>query len=180
MRYLHLIGQQHPNLRVDLKNVDRKLVTDCIYYADKYGSNAYLSNYKALNKLKRRLDTGEILLRDVPERLHGNDLLVYLESLRVRGQDTQKRNMHPNSMANLKTRAPFTSVDQPKKQCLVTEEQITIAKSLRDDGVSWRGIGDRLAVNYESVRSAMRRLGTRALIPSQNSSQKQGKNIRLI
>ena len=175
MRYLTLVGQ-HPTICIDQHNIDRASVLDAMYYADKFGSTALLSNYKNpySAKWRRREDTGEILLSDIPKRLAGDDLMFELESMLRRGKDTKPRNMHPHSLANLRPRKPFSSSDRPQKPPKITKDQLLQAKLLREAGLSWRAAGDRLSVKHESLRSALRRQGSKAQTPAKNSSQKQG------
>jgi len=165
MRYLSVFipQQQHkPIVVVDQNKPERLSLIDAIYYTDFHNGHAFISNYKnVLNvKLKRRADTGEIKLSEIPQRLEGDELLAKLEALQVRGKDKQARQMHPNSLANLCPRERFTRENRPCKKRLLTEEQLAEAKRLRESGLAWRMLGDRYEVKHDTLRLALKRRGT--------------------
>lgn len=161
MRYLSIYLPIHarPLIVIDTKLVNRELVREALYLADSYGGTGYLSNYKRLDaaSFDRRLDTGEIKLTDVPERLNGDTLISFLEKLSHRGKDRAKRQMNPRSLANLRTGAAWNSTTRPVKPKTVSPEQIEHAQRLRNQGCSWRSVGDHIGVDHETLRSSIRR-----------------------
>ncbi len=158
MRYLSLICPQLKQLAViDLKNPDRLAVIDGIYYADKFNCIGLISNYKKpLNEtLNRTLNSGGIKHSDLPKRLNSDQLIEKLESLLKRGKDKAAREMNPASLANLKPSPLFSKDNQPVRVQSCTPAMLNIARQLRADGCSWRGIGDILGVKAPTIRMAM-------------------------
>lgn len=167
MRYLSLYMQASPVVCVDLKKPRRIDIIDGIYYAEKFELEGFQSNYKNVYKteFKRTAETNDsvksqqIAWWDIPKRLSNKEVMTLLEDLLQRGKDKKKRKMNPISLANLKPAKPFTSVDRPSKQRLLSEDQLDKAVELRENGCSWRKVGDLLGCNYQTVRSSLRRRG---------------------
>lgn len=165
MRYLSLYLQASPVVCIDLKRPRRVDIVDGIYYAEKFHLEGFQSNYKNVYKteFKRTAETNDpvtsqqIVLWDIPKRLSNKEVMTLLEDLLRRGKDKKKRKMNPNSLANLKPAKPFTSVDRPSKQRLLSDDQLDKAVELRENGCSWRIVGDLLGCNYQTVRSSLRR-----------------------
>ena len=132
--------------------------------------HAYRSNFKNLLKANfpRTADSTDprksrlIKSEFVPKRLNADEAIVLLEGLLCRGRDKAKRQVHPNSLCNLRPAARFTTQNRPTKPCLMSDQQVNKAMELRDNGCSWRTIGDSLGVNSETVRSTLRRRGSQA------------------
>ena len=169
MRYLSVFipQQQHkPIAVVDLNKPERLSLIDAIYYTDFHNGHAFISNYKnVLNaKLKRRADTGEIKLYDIPQRLEGDELLAKLEALQARGKDKKPRQMHPNSLGNLRPAARFSASNRPCKRSKLTEAQLNEAIKLRESGLPWRMLGDRYGVSHDTLRLAVRDKGRKCHI----------------
>ena len=127
-------------------------------------SHAYQSNFKSLlnAKFPRTAEDRIIKSEFKPKRLNAGEAITLLEGLLCRGKDKTKRQVHPNSLCNLRPAARFTSHNRPTKPCLMSDQQVQKAVELRDNGCSWRTIGDILGVNSETVRSTLRRRGSRA------------------
>lgn len=162
MRYLSIFISQQPSkpiVVIDLLRPDRLSLIDGAYYADFHESWGYISNYRNILKapFDRRADTGEIKAHDIPQRLNGTDLLARIEGLKQRGSDRCKRNMHPNSLANLRPAKRFSERHSPRKPRKLTDEQLDKAQELRRNGCSWRTVGDLLRCNAQTVRSSLRR-----------------------
>ena len=158
MRYLSIYRSTNAIVCIDLNNPDRSCVTDGIYYTDFHNAYGYISNYKDIfnAKLDRRTDTGEIKLYDIARKLTGEALISYLESLLSRGKDKHKRQMHPNSIANLCTAARFSQDNRPSKKSKLSDEQLDEAMRLREAGFAWRILGDRFGISHDTLRLAVR------------------------
>ena len=159
MRYLSVfipLQPTKPIAVVDLNKPERVSVIDAIYYTDFHNGHAYISNYKNIftAKFDRRSDTGEVKLSDIPKRIEGEELLKMLEGLLTRGRDKQPRQMHPNSLANLRPAPRFSRANRPCKKRKLTNEQLDEAIKLREDGFAWRMLGDRYGVNHDTLRLA--------------------------
>ena len=169
MRYLSVFIPQQPTkpiVVVDLNKPERVSVIDAIFYTDFHDGHAYLSNYKNIfaAKFDRRADTGEIKLYDIPERIEGEALLAKLEALQARGKDKKPRQMHPNSLGNLRPAQRSTTGDRPCKRSKLTEAQLDEAIKLRESGFAWRMLGDRYGVSHDTLRLAVRDKGRKCHI----------------
>ena len=169
MRYLSVFIPQQPTkpiVVVDLTKPDRSAVIDAIYYCDFHGGHAFISNYKNVftAKFDRRADTGEIKLYDIPERIKGDELLAKLEALQARGKDKKPRQMHPNSLGNLRPAPRISTGDRPCKRSKLTDAQLDEAIKLRESGLPWRMLGDRYGVSHDTLRLAIRNRGTKCHI----------------
>ncbi|MDB0048007.1 hypothetical protein N9F12_01015 [Burkholderiaceae bacterium] len=161
MRYLSVfipLQPTKPIAVVDLNKPDRISVIDAIYNTDFHSGHTYFSSYENIltAKFDGRADTGEIKLYDTPKRLEGEELLSMLEWLLTRGQDKQPRQMHPNSLANLRPAPRFSRANRPCKKRKLTDEQLDEAIKLRKDGFAWRMLGDRYGVSHDTLRLAVR------------------------
>ena len=171
MRYLSVFIPMQPTKPiavVDLNKPERVSVIDAIYYTDFHCGHAYVSNYKNIltAKFDRRADTGEIKLSDIPKRIEGEELLTMLEGLLTRGKDKKPRQMHPNSLGNLRPAQPFTCKNYRHKQCKLTTEQLNQAANLKTQGWSWRMLGDKFGVKADTVRKSVKNRGTKRPIGS--------------
>ncbi len=169
MRYLSVFISQQPTkpiVVVDLNKPERVSVIDAIYYCDFHGGHAFISNYKNVftAKFDRRADTGEIKLYDIPERIKGDELLAKLEALQARGKDKKPRQMHPNSLVNLRPAPRFTTARRPCKKSKLTDAQLDEAIKLRESHIAWRMLGDRYGVSHDTLRLAIRNRGTKCHI----------------
>jgi hypothetical protein len=155
MRYLTLYTPaQRRLLVIDLSKPSREALIDGLYYTDKFDCFGYVSNHKHPLKAKyRRTQEGEIHYLDIPTRLDKLALMERLTAMRVRGEDKSPRKMHPNSLANLRPARPFTPTDRPNKPRKVTPQIREQVIQLREDGYSWRVIGDKVGLNVSTVRS---------------------------
>lgn len=160
MNYLTIITPQYYTAIVlNVKKFNHVDINQAYAISQRMGCVGVLSNYKDVFKadFKRRKDNGEILLSDLPQRLDTEALLAYLEQLAERLQKKRKcPNIHPNSLANLKQSARFTSENRPNKPRIVQDEQVKKAHELREKGLSWKSIGDLLGLNVSTIRSAVR------------------------
>jgi hypothetical protein len=169
MRYLTVFIPQQPTKPiavVDLNKPERVSVIDAIYYCDFHGGHAFISNYKNVftAKFDRRADTGEIKLYDIPERIKGDELLAKLEALQARGKDKKPRQMHPNSLGNLRPAPRISTGDRPCKRSKLTDARLDEAIKLRESGLPWRMLGDRYGVRHDTLRLAIRNRGTKCHI----------------
>ncbi len=168
MRYLSLFpfpSDPSYELVIDLNKPNKVDVSNAIDLLTYTVGHAYQSNFKSLLKakfpratynadpIKSRLIKSEF----APKRLLADEAICLLHSLQGRGKDRVKRTVHPNSMCNLRPAARFTPQNHPTKPCLMSNQQVQKAVELRDNGYSWRTIGDSLGVNSETVRSTLRR-----------------------
>ncbi len=173
MRYLSLFpfpSDPSDELVIDLNKPCKDDVQYAIDLLRHSVNHAYRSNFKSLLKAKfpRTADSTDprksrlIKSELVPKRLNSDEAIALLEGLLCRGKDKTKRQVHPNSLCNLRPAARFTPQNRPTKPCLMTDQQVQKAMELRDHGCSWRSIGDSLGVNSETVRSTLRRRGNQA------------------
>ena len=169
MRYLSVFIPQQPTnpiVVVDLNKPERVSVIDAIFHTDFHDGHAYISNYKNVftAKFDRRADNGDTKLHDIPERIEGDELLAKLEALQARGKDKKPRQMHPNSMGNLRPAPRFTRGNRPCKRSKLTEAQLDEAIKLRESGFPWRMLGDRYGVSHDTLRLAVRDKGRKCHI----------------
>jgi hypothetical protein len=173
MRYLSLFpfaSDPSDELVIDLNKPCKDDVQYAIDLLRHSVTHAYRSNFKSLLKAKFPRTAGNadpiksrlIKSEFVPKRLKADDAITLLEGLLCRGRDKTKRQVHPNSLCNLRPAARFTAQNRPTKPCLMSDQQINKAMELRDNGCSWRTIGDSLGVNSETVRSTLRRKGSQS------------------
>lgn len=173
MRYLSIFpfpSDPSYELVIDLNKPSKDDVQYAIDLLCHSVSHAYRSNFKSLLKAKisRTGDHADprksrlIKPEFVPKRLKADEAITLLEGLLCRGRDKTKRQIHPNSLCNLRPAARFTQQNRPTKPCLMSDQQVQKAVELRDNGCSWRTIGDSLGVNSETVRSTLRRRGSQA------------------
>ena len=167
MRYLSLFpfpSDPSDELVIDLNKPCRDDVQYAIDLLRHSVTHAYRSNFKSLLKAKFPRTAEHRLIKSefTPKRLHADEAITLLEGLLCRGRDKTKRQVHPNSLCNLRPAARFTPQNRPTKPCLMSDQQVQKAVELRDDGCSWRTIGDSLGVNSETVRSTLRRRGSQS------------------
>lgn len=180
MRYLSLFpfpSDPSEELVIDLYKPSKDDIQYAINLLSHSVTHAYRSNFRSLLKAKfpRTADNADpkksslIKSEFVPKRLMADDAISLLEGLLCRGRDKAKRQVHPNSLCNLRPAARFTTENRPTKPCLMSDQQVNKAMELRDNGCSWRTIGDSLGVNSETVRSTLRRRGTTSSNQTQRS-----------
>lgn len=133
------------------------------------GAIGILSNYKKpfeaqFQRTRKDADTREselITLSDRPRRLDTDELIQFLEAIQLRGKDKNKRQMHVNSIKNLKKTSEWTTNSKPKKPCQISDDQIIEAIRLKCSGFSWKTLSDKLEININSLRSAISRFKLR-------------------
>ncbi len=181
MRYLSLFpfpSDPSDELVIDLHKPDKADVSYAIELLSLSVDQAYQSHFKSLLKAKfprtsDHLDSSksrQIKTEFAPKRLTADEAICLLQGLKRRGKDKTKRQVHPNSLCNLRPAARFTQQNRPIKPCLMSDQQVKKAVELRNNGCSWRTIGDSLGVNSETVRSTLRRRGNQASNPGLISS----------
>ncbi len=135
-------------------------LSEAIYLAEKYACIGIISNYA--NPMTAKFDryevSGNIKGYDIPVRLTIDELIDKLTSLQVRGKDKNRRNMNHNSLRNLRPAAQFKAGHKYHRKSSVPAESILRAIELRNQAMPWRAIGDCLGLNFETVRSAVRKL----------------------
>ena len=162
MKYLTVI---HPvwlepiaTIRLNSRT-DKIKLSEAIYLAEKYECIGIISNYA--NPMTAKFDryeiSGNIKSYDTPERLSTDELIDKLTSLQVRGRDKKPRYMNYNSLRNLRPAARFKSGHNHHRKSSIPTESVLRAIELRDQAVPWRAIGDCLGLNFETVRSAVRK-----------------------
>ena len=182
MRYLTIYDKTSPIICIDLHKPQRKDIIDGIYYADKFDTDWFQSNYKNIYtaQFKRTAESSntvtsqQIAWWDVPKRLSTQEVLILLESLLQRGRDKKKRKMNPSSLANLRPPKPFAANSRPSKPRKLTDAQLDKALELRSNGCSWRMVGDLMKCNFQTVRSSLRRMGEQKPNSYQNIEQLTG------
>ena len=159
MQHLFVYSAQAPSLSIDINAPDRSAVIDAIYIVDKYEAKGIISNYRnPFNAhFGRRGDTGGILVREVPTQLEGPELIDLLLQLKEKIDRKMQRKVSPQSLENLRKRQAWTAETRPTKPTVMTEMLVKRAVELRDEGCSWRTVGDVLGVHKETARGAVNR-----------------------
>jgi hypothetical protein len=171
MRYMTLFTPQL-TLRaiIDLKKASKEQLIDFLYIVEKFDERPYLSNYKDLLTATFRriaassdpLESRRIALTDAPARLTTTEAVQRLEEELSNRKPirAEKRRMHPNSLANLRPVAPFEAGRcSYRRSSKVSSEALRSALERRNNGCSWRQVGDQLRLPASTVRSALRRAG---------------------
>lgn len=162
LKYLTVI---HPvwlepiaNIRLNSR-IDKKKLSEAIYLAEKYECIGIVSNYAnpMTANFERYEDSRNIKGFDVPERLKTDELIDKLDSLRLRGKDKKLRYMSHNSLKNLRPAARFKAGHKHYRKSSIPTESVLKAIELREQTMPWRAIGDCLGMNFETVRSAVRK-----------------------
>lgn len=162
MKYLTVIHPVwlEPIATVRLNSrTDKTKLSEAIYLAEKYECIGIISNYAnpMTAKFERYEDSGIIKGFDVPERLKTDELIDKLTSLQVRGKDKKPRYMNYNSLKNLRPAARFEAGHKHYRKSSIPTESVLKAIELKDQDLPWRAIGDCLGLNFETVRSAVRK-----------------------
>ena len=158
MKYLTLFSPNHFVAYVlNVKTAQKDDINHAYSLVERMRCTGVLSNYRDILRahFKRRADTGEILLSDLPKRLDVDGLLAFLDDLSFRKQK-RKAHTHPNSLANLSQSYWFTKDNRPIKPRKIFQDHLDRARELRAQGCSWRLVGDRLGLNASSIRTAFR------------------------
>jgi hypothetical protein len=193
-----LICTQAPSLEtLHVLNLDKKStlrnIAEVIDDVEFFKAIGIRSNYKNPFKAKfirtgeinnNPLNSGIIKSFDRPKRYSTQELLDLLETYKVRGKDKKPRQVHQNSLKNLKKAKPWTSETKPIKPRQISDETIHKAEVMKANGMSWRQIGDKLLLNFNSIRSAInqkKRREGKEIHHKRHLSEKQstslGKNI---
>ena len=159
MQYLTFFTPTHYVAYVlNIKTCKQDQINHAYALVENMQCTGVLSNYRDILKahFKRRADTGDILLSDLPRRMDVDGLLRYLDELseRVSKRNKRKRNLHPNTLANLQKAKRFTSENRPNKPRKIFPHHLERALELRAQGCSWRLAADRLGLNPSSLRTA--------------------------
>jgi hypothetical protein len=122
----------------------------------------YKNPFKAIFSRSGEIRNDELNSRviksfDRPIRYSTSELMELLEGYKVRGKDKKSRKIHANSLKNLQKAPPWTPETRPIKPRQISDETIAKAEVMKANGMSWRQIGDKLVVNFSSLRSAMNR-----------------------
>ena len=72
-------------------------------------------------------------------------------------KNKKPRQIHQNSLNNLQKAEAWTAETKPIKPRQISDEMIARADAMKADGMSWRQIGDKLLINFSSIRSAINR-----------------------
>ena len=193
-----LICTQAPSLEtLHVLNLDKKStlrnIAEVIDDVEFFKAIGIRSNYKNPFKAKfirtgeinnNPLNSGIIKSFDRPKRYSTQELLDLLETYKVRGKDKKPRQVHQNSLKNLKKAKPWTAETKPIKPRQISDETIHKAEVMKANGMSWRQIGDKLLLNFNSIRSAInqkKRREGKEIHHKRHLSEKQsislGKNI---
>jgi hypothetical protein len=192
------ICTQAPSLEfLHVLNLDKKSslknIAEVIDDVEFFKAIGIRSNYKNPFKAKfirtgeinnNPLNSGIIKSFDRPKRYSTQELLDFLETYKVRGKDKKPRQVHQNSLKNLKKAKPWTAETKPIKPRQISDETIHKAEVMKANGMSWRQIGDKLLLNFNSIRSAINQKNRRKgkeIHHKRHLSEKQsislGKNI---
>jgi hypothetical protein len=137
-------------------------VIDDILYFNAVGVR---SNYKDPFRAKFKRTRSEriaseselIALEDKPIRLKVIELVQLLRHFNTRGKDKIQRVMNPASLKNLQKSKPWTTETKPIKPIQIQDAVIDKAEDLRQGGLSWKKVAERVGENPNSLRSAIRR-----------------------
>ena len=148
--YLHLLTHMGDtisvlNTRQPLTATDR---ADLVYSLQVYDGVGVLSSHSNLDRLPRFIDSGQIKKEDVPIQLRGEELFAYLEAM------VNKPAPKPQP-GNLK---PWTRSSCPIKVSSnpATAEQMTWAKDLLGQGLSWRKTAKKVGVPAGSLQKLLK------------------------
>lgn len=100
-----------------------------------------LSTFKDLNKISRFSESGLIKAEHIPRQLRGEELLAFLNKMVTKVAP-------PTRPENL---TPWSSSTCPIKISSVTQEQITQALKLKEQGVSHRKLASMTGIPYGSL-----------------------------
>jgi hypothetical protein len=144
-----------------IRNVE-EIIDDVKYFKAIGIRSNYKNPFKA--EFKRNdensydpLSSRAIKSYDRPIRYSNQELLDLLEPYKQRGRDRKKRKIHQNSLNNLRKAPNWAADSRPSKPKRITEEIIKQAIALKQTGMSWRKIGDKLETNFQSIRTAINR-----------------------
>jgi hypothetical protein len=120
--------------------------------------NPFKAKFARTGEVKNdALNSSVIKSFDRPIRHSTAELIEFLESYKVRGKDKKPRQIHQNSLNNLQKAAAWTAETKPTKPRQISDEIIAKANAMKANGMSWRQIGDKLLINFSSIRSAINR-----------------------
>jgi hypothetical protein len=105
-----------------------------------------LSTFRDLNKISRFSESGLIKAEHIPRQLRGDDLLAFLNKI--------SNNVAPPSRPENLT--PWTTATCPRKVSSVTQEQITQAVKLKEQGVSHRKLASMTGIPYGSLSKILK------------------------
>jgi len=105
-----------------------------------------LSTFKDLNKISRFSESGLIKVEHAPKQLRGEELLAFLNKM--------SNNVAPPSRPENLT--PWTTATCPRKVSSVTQEQITQAVKLKEQGVSHRKLASMTGIPYGSLSKILK------------------------
>jgi hypothetical protein len=122
----------------------------------------YKNPFKAIFSRSGEIKNDELNSRviksfDRPIRYSTDELKELLEGYKTRGKDKSPRKVHANSLKNLKKADAWTAETRPIKPRQISDETISKVEAMKLNGMSWRQIGDKLIVNFSSLRSAINR-----------------------
>lgn len=167
MRYLTIYLNEFRLVCIDLTKPDRSAAKEAVDYVKQFSLPCFISNHRNIFTATYRR-TGEgadeassriIKKEDSVTRLKPEQALGYLKNLLGRGGDRAPRKMHPNSLKNLQPAPPFTAANRPTRQRKISDAILSKATELRSKGASWRQVEEATHINYESIRTALKRRG---------------------
>lgn len=160
--FLHLIDLSKPRIKNIVEIIDDVQYFDAIGIQSNY-KNPFKANFiRNAENSADRLSSGSIKSYDRPIRFSNKELLEFLEPRKGRGKDNRPRKIHQNSLNNLKKNPDWTCESRPTKPKKISDELVDEAIQLKSQGMSWRKIGDKLQLNFQSVRTAINRRNSQA------------------
>jgi hypothetical protein len=100
-----------------------------------------LSTFRDLNKISRFSESGLIKVEHIPRQLRGEELLSFLNKMVTKVAPPER----PENLT------PWTEATRPIKISSVTQEQITRAVTLKEQGVSHRKLASITGIPYGSL-----------------------------
>ena len=105
-----------------------------------------LSTFRDLNKISRFSESGLIKVEHIPRQLRGEELLSFLNKMVTKVGA-------PKGLGQLTP--PWSSSTNPIKASSVTQEQITWAVQLKEQGVSYRKVATTTGIPFGSLHKLM-------------------------
>ena len=121
-------------------------------YEDPFTAKFQRTKYETNNP-----ESGLIQSLDRPIKFDTQELVTLLRRHNARGKDKIRRIMSPASMQNLQKSKPWSVETKPTKPIQIEDAVIDKAEVLRQGGLSWKKVAERVGKNPNSLRSAIRR-----------------------
>jgi len=168
LKFLYLVDLSKPRIRNIVEIIDDVEYFQAIGIQSNYKNPFKASFIRNAENSADKLSSGAIKSHDRPIRYSNKELLEFLGPRKGRGKDNRPRKVHQNSLNNLKKHPDWTCESRPSKPKKISDELVDKAIQLKSQGMTWRKIGDKLQLNFQSVRTAISRRNIQADSGSQS------------